>query len=261
MATIQYFPGNAGFLSPTASFDITSVVAKRVGSLLNYYSFDTDGTMFVLHARGVVQPDGSVQTRIVGWDHFNGADLLQSASADLSLQPFLTNMASRNPSSSKAMALLLGGNDVLNGSDARDVMVAGAGDDTLSGGAGADRMSAGAGQDYLNGGLGKDVLTGGAGADHFVFASAAEGGDKIADFVAGLDHIDLSASGFGLAALVLGENFILGTQATAAMASLIYNPATGVLAFDADGSGAGAAVTLATLAHAPVLSVNDLLLF
>lgn len=127
MANITYFPGNAGLLAPSNSFDITGVVAKRVGSMLNYYSFDTDGTMFVLHVQGVAAPGGVSVPTSIGWDHFDGATLLQSAAANLALQPFLDNMYSRHPSSIRAMNYFLGGDDQLTGSMGRDLMVAGAG--------------------------------------------------------------------------------------------------------------------------------------
>ena len=74
MAIIDYSPGNGAFAPPTQTFDITSVVAKRLGAFVNYYSFDTDGTMFVLHSTGGV---------IVGWEQFSGATSLQSATTNL----------------------------------------------------------------------------------------------------------------------------------------------------------------------------------
>lgn len=260
MANIQYEPGNGAYAPPSLTFDITSVVAERVGSYVNYYSFDTDGTMFVLHTTGVAQPDGTVVQTIVGWDHFSGSTVLQSATADLPLQPFLDNLNSRNPSSAKAMAHFLSGDDQLTGSHARDTMMSGAGADSLSGGNGNDRLSAGAGADRLIGGLGGDVMTGGADADHFVFASAAEGGDRLSDFSHGQDKIELFDAAFGLGTLTEGANFIHGTQATQAEATLLYDGATGVLRYDADGTGSGAAVVLATLTNHAALTVSDFLL-
>lgn len=260
MANITYFPGNAGLLAPSNSFDITGVVAKRVGSMLNYYSFDTDGTMFVLHVQGVTAPGGVSVPTIIGWDHFDGATLLQSATANLALQPFLDNMYSRNPSSTRAMNYFLGGDDQLTGSMGRDLMVADAGNDLLTGNGGNDRMNGGAGQDHLIGGIGADVLTGGAGADHFVFNTKAEKGDRITDFVHGVDQVDLSASAFNLAALVDGVNFIAGAAATQATATLLYDATSGILSYDADGTGAGAAVTLASFSNHAGLSAADFLL-
>ncbi len=253
MANIEYFPGNGAFAAPTQTFDITSVVAKRVGSFVNYYSFDTDGTMFVLHSSGGV---------IVGWQHFSGSMLLQSGATDLVLQPFLDNMYSRNPSSIKAMAYFLGTDDLLTGSRAKDVMVAGAGNDTLSGGEGRDQMSGGAGADHLVGGAGADKLTGGLDADHFVFNSANDGADRITDFAPGADQIDLSGAAFGLAGpLVDGISFVSGGAPTTSGATVLYDATTGALSFDADGSGSGTAVTLALLTNHAALTVADILVF
>jgi len=71
------------------------------------------------------------------------------------------------------------------------------GDDVLSGSAVADLLEGGTGNDILYGAGGSDVLNGGAGADRFHYALAAEGGDTIIDFEAGVDHITYTASAFG----------------------------------------------------------------
>ncbi len=278
MATITTYPGTADLLPLTQSFDITSIVAKRVGPYLNYYSFNTDGTMFVIHTQGVAQPDGTLAPMIVGWDQYNGSDLVQSATMMLDVQPFLTNLYGRNPSSTRAVAYLTGGGDLVTGSDGRDVLYGYNGNDTLTGGNGADRLLGGAGHDILQGGAGRDNLagqagddrldggtaadrlTGGAGADTFVFHAPAEGGDTITDFAPGLDHIALDATGFGLAGpLTEGANFVAGAGATAvaAVATLAYDTATGQLWFDADGTGAAAATLLATLTGQPALTAAD----
>jgi subtilisin-like proprotein convertase family protein/Ca2+-binding RTX toxin-like protein len=59
-------------------------------------------------------------------------------------------------------------------------------------------LTGGDANDVLNGAAGSDILIGGAGADRFVFKSAAQAGigascDVIADFVSGVDTIDLGA--------------------------------------------------------------------
>ena len=72
----------------------------------------------------------------------------------------------------------LGGNDVLVGTAAADVLDGAAGDDVLVGGAGADTLSGGAGDDTVRGGAGNDTLSGGAGDDIFRFA-AGDGGDTV----------------------------------------------------------------------------------
>jgi Ca2+-binding RTX toxin-like protein len=52
------------------------------------------------------------------------------------------------------------GNDILNGTDRKDILFGGKGDDTLNGGGG---------KDILAGDVGVDTLTGGKGKDAFVF--------------------------------------------------------------------------------------------
>jgi uncharacterized delta-60 repeat protein len=135
------------------------------------------------------------------------------------------------------------GNDNLAGGLKADTLIGGAGDDTLAGGQGMDSLDGGDGNDLLKGALGTDILTGGAGADHFQFASALDGVlniDRIVDFTSGTDVIELSASVFTAFAGQVGNTVGLG-------ANLTYDPATGVLAYDGDGTGAGAAVTFAIL--------------
>ena len=280
MAQVTYFPGNDLYQSPNQTFDITSIVAERIFNFVMHYSFCTDGTMFVIRSTAVPDSNGVPVMRIVGWDHYSGADLLQSAVTDLPLQPFLDILGSRNPSSSRAFTWLTGTDDVLTGSDGQDLMRGLGGNDTLSGGLGNDKLYGGkgddliqgnlgrdvlqgeAGNDTLDGGAGSDVLKGGVGADVFLFHAASDGGDRISDFVAGTDHIALDAANFGLATLVAGVNFLVGESAVALSAAptLIYHSTSGILSFDADGTGAMAATTLAKLVGAPALTVDDFLL-
>lgn len=284
MSNIQYFPGNAGFQPPHMTFDITSVVAKHVGTYVNYYSFNTDGTMFVLHAQGVPDTSGTLVPTVVGWDHLDPGtgNILQSATLNLPLQPFLDIMHSRNPSSVKAFNYFMSGGDTMTGSNARDVMfglggndimtglngndklVGGTGNDTLDGGNGIDNLQGQAGSDKLHGGIGADVLTGGLDSDVFDFSSIADGGDKITDFAHGADHVALSQAGFGLSGpLVDGDTFIVGPgggMAVSTAPTFFYDNNTGVLAYDSDGTGAGAATMLATFANLAMLSASDFLL-
>jgi len=90
------------------------------------------------------------------------------------------------------------GNDTLEGGAGHDRLIGGPGNDLLRGGAGNDTLDGGPGRDTLEGGAGADVLTGGAGADVFVFARIGHIGrgrdsDRITDFEAGRDRIDLRA--------------------------------------------------------------------
>ena len=138
-------------------------------------------------------------------------------------------------------------NDILNGNQAGNVLDGGAGNDALSGRSGADTLRGGDGNDWLDGGAWKDVLAGGDGADRFFFANTAQAGDTIADFESGVDHLLLSADGFD------GFDFVDGTEANSARATLLNDQNGGKLLWDADGTGAQDAVLLARISgHAPV---------
>ena len=134
------------------------------------------------------------------------------------------------------------GNDTIKGNSA---------DNHLFGFDGDDHLDGGAGNDQLEGGRGADTLTGGKGADTFIFASPLDGkADTILDFnfnegdVLQLDHNIFTALQSGTLA---ADQFVLGKAAQDANDHLIYDRATGELAYDPDGSGAAAAVTIARL--------------
>ena len=142
--------------------------------------------------------------------------------------------------------------------------------DRISGGAGNDTLNGGAGNDTLIGRAGNDTLTGGNGADRFVFnfaLSATSNKDTITDFTSGTDKIQLSkavmtALGSTLGTLATGQ-FWSGAGVTAGHDGddrIVYNTTTGILYYDADGSGAGAAVQIALLGTSthPSLLYTDL---
>ena len=94
-------------------------------------------------------------------------------------------------------------------------------------------------------------------------AAAADGAGKQAPSVSvvvpGRQTVDriISATG-NLAA----ANFVSGAApaATLASAQFLYNTASGQVSFDADGTGAGAAVHFVTLVGAPAVTAADFLL-
>ncbi len=139
--------------------------------------------------------------------------------------------------------------------------------DTLDGGAGNDVLIGGLGNDSLIGGAGNDVLTGSAGTDTFVFnfaPNATTNRDTITDFNVIDDTIALENAVFTALGLATGPlsaaDFVIGTGAADATDRIIYNNTTGALLYDADGSGAGAAVQFAQLTGTPILTVNDFLI-
>ena len=155
------------------------------------------------------------------------------------------------------------GDDILVGGGGRDRLSGEAGDDQLAGGALDDRLAGGAGDDVLAGGAGADRLTGGSGADVFVFDTPLTAVDTVVDFRPGADALHLKAGIFrGLARGALPEDvFHLGTAAADASDRILYDKASGVLAYDRDGSGdTYAATVFAMLRNKAALSAADIVI-
>ena len=145
------------------------------------------------------------------------------------------------------------GNDTIKGNSAANYLFGFDGNDNIDGGAGNDQ---------IEGGRGNDTLKGGAGGDTFVFRSPFDGTiDTLLDFNAAEgDRIQLDHNIFtGLQKGSLSaEQFVKGTEAKDADDRIIYNQATGELAYDADGNGSGAAVTIARLGINTELEQNHI---
>ncbi|MFC0341395.1 calcium-binding protein [Paracoccus niistensis] len=115
-----------------------------------------------------------------------------------------------------------------------------------------NRMVGNSAANVLTGFQGNDVLFGGGGADTFVFQAAlnaATNVDTITDFDVAQDSIRLEnlfmqALGTGTLA---GSAFRIGAVAADASDRIIYQSSSGNLLYDADGTGAAAAVRFATL--------------
>jgi Tol biopolymer transport system component len=150
------------------------------------------------------------------------------------------------------------GNDVINGDSGANILIGGKGNDVLKGGAGNDK---------LYGGLGKDVLSGGVGKDTFVFDTKANKKtnlDKITDYVVKddtiwLDNKYFTKLGKGTVSKPgkLNKKFFSLDKAKDKDDTLIYVKKTGVLSYDADGSGAKAAVEIATLKKGLKMTAAD----
>jgi Ca2+-binding RTX toxin-like protein len=127
----------------------------------------------------------------------------------------------------------------------------------------ADKVNLDKGDDVLNGAGGDDTLKGGKGKDTFVFDTALgpNNVDKIKDFDPKDDTIHLSASIFaGLATGKLdADAFTIGSGASDANDRIIYDKKSGVLSFDADGTGGIAPVEFARLGKNLDLHADDFL--
>jgi len=152
-----------------------------------------------------------------------------------------------------------------------------------------DRFTGNGGADTLTGGLGNDTFVFGKVLSNAVVGTATDAqgyglkasaitsddADVITDFTSGKDKIELHVDQFdklgayyqdddGIytinpATVATSANFVSGAGAVPASAThyLIYNTTTGVLSYDADGNGLGAALTIATLVGSPTLVFSD----
>jgi len=145
-----------------------------------------------------------------------------------------------------------GGNDNIN---------AGEGNNSIYAGAGNDKVVTGSGNDILVSGAGSDNLTGGLGIDSYVFDNLAQGGaDTITGFVTLSDVLVFDDAVFtSLVGGVASTNLVVGAGAVAQDSDdyLIFNTKGGKLYYDADGSGAGGAIQIATLKSVTSLNVSD----
>jgi Ca2+-binding RTX toxin-like protein len=175
----------------------------------------------------------------------------------------LQNMA--YSSSSDILSYVTGGNDTFNGYSGVDTIMTYAGNDTLNGNAGNDTLDAGYGNDKLNGGLGNDKLLGGSGQDTFIFNTNIDSKtnkDSISDFNIKDDTIQLENAIFTKLVKtgnLSSANFTSNTtgKATDKDDYVIYNSKTGVVSYDADGSGSGKAIEIALIGNKAKLTVSD----
>ena len=237
MATMTYSKASAAYADWHVTYDASNTVAKAFApGWVGYFEQNSDGTSLIVkvHAGQIVSMD---------WVDWSLPDpVLMHADMAMDPAPFLDALYGFRPSTKKALAALLAGDDDILGSSRADDLVGGGGNDLMRGGAGRDRLNGGAGDDTIEGGAGQDRMTGGAGADLFRFGAGDGPLDTITDFTPGMDRIDLTPTG---AALVFGAN-------------VVFDAATHRLLVDLDGV-AGAELTIA-LPGVAALTAADLVL-
>jgi Ca2+-binding RTX toxin-like protein len=144
---------------------------------------------------------------------------------------------------------LFGGNgkDDISGAEGVDDLTGGNGKDHLDGGTDDDVLKGGNGKDVLNGGEGADDLYGGRGRDTFVFTDPTSGPDTIMDFRSHVDTIAIDFNPDAPEDLTHDDIFFSSdlSELEAGQAALIYDQASGILSYDADGLGGSDAVELA----------------
>ena len=151
------------------------------------------------------------------------------------------------------------------GNTLANVMVGNGLANLLDGLGGADSLNGSNGNDTLRGNGGADTLTGGAASDTFRFLSAGEANDLITDYAASADTIEVSAAGFG-GGLVAGMNLAttgrylsnLTGLANAARGQFIFETDARTLWWDADGTGAGGRVAIASFTGPSSLTASEL---
>ena len=136
------------------------------------------------------------------------------------------------------------------------------GNNFLNGGGGDDRVEGGAGADRIYGAGGNDTLVGGSGRDGFFFNTAPGDGnvDRILDFSVADDVINLARYTFTAISNVgtlSASAFVQGRAAADANDRILYDQASGEIFYDADGSGAAAAVLFATVTAGTALTHAD----
>ena len=149
------------------------------------------------------------------------------------------------------------------GNSADNEIVGNSGKNFLNGGRGDDLVDGGAGNDRIYGSEGNDTLIGGAGEDRFHFNTAPgpDNVDAIFDFTVGEDLIYLAKYTF----TALGEPrtglsaaaFQAGPTALEADDRILYDQASGQIFYDADGTGAAAAILFATVSAGTLLTHTD----
>jgi Ca2+-binding RTX toxin-like protein len=156
----------------------------------------------------------------------------------------------------------------VNGTNASETINGRSSNDHIKGFGGNDGLNGGDGNDWLYGGAGKDVMVGGGGADGFVFDTKLNkktNYDTVRDFNVRDDSVYLDNAIFKKLGKGSEANpgklkkafFQVGTKADDRDDYLIYNKKTGVLYYDADGSGSAKQVEIAKLSKNLKLTEKD----
>ncbi|WP_230531559.1 M10 family metallopeptidase [Microvirga roseola] len=146
------------------------------------------------------------------------------------------------------------GSDRLFGNEAANI---------LKGRGGADRLSGREGQDTLFGGSGRDILTGGADKDTFAFdkkPNRKTNVDRINDFNVKDDTIQLENGVFakiGKGGMLAGKAFWAGPKAHDKTDRVIHDRKSGILYYDADGTGKNDQIKFAKLDKGLKLKAGD----
>lgn len=149
----------------------------------------------------------------------------------------------------------------LAGTQLENLQLTGLGVTNGTGNAFANTITGNNAANVMTGAEGNDLFKGNGGADTFNFTNLATGGlDRVLDFATGIDKIQVSAAGFG-GGLTAGGPVTLVASAVPLPSgpggTFLYNTTTGILSFDADGNGAGAAVQFLWSTNFATIAASD----
>jgi Ca2+-binding RTX toxin-like protein len=216
------------------------------GGSFTYELVDNAGGRFTLDATGTLKvADGSKLDFEQAMSHTVKVRVKDAAGAtfEKSLTVQVTDVAA----------------ETVTGTGTADILTGGAGKDVFKGGAGDDKVSGGAGNDTLWGEKGKDVFV----FDTTLGTSSTDrrvNFDTIKDFSVRDDSIHLDNAIFkklGKVGQLNKSYFTIGDKAKDKNDYIVYNSKTGVLSYDADGSGKGKAVEFAQLSRNLKMTEKD----
>jgi Ca2+-binding RTX toxin-like protein len=154
--------------------------------------------------------------------------------------------------------------DELKGQEGNDLLEGGLGNDTLIGDSGRDRLIGGDGNDSLAGDSGKDILIGGKGRDRFDIGINKADADRISDFSPREDLLVIGGlsviKGFRAGKAVKSKFLEVGKKAGDRNDYLVYNPSTGALFYDENGSAKGLQTKIVQLSPGLDLRANNLVI-
>jgi Ca2+-binding RTX toxin-like protein len=154
--------------------------------------------------------------------------------------------------------------------EAREAVTGSTSSDVIKGGRGNDTFSGGSGDDRLWGGNGNDTLRGDEGRDVFVFDTKAHtkaNKDKLVDFKVADDSLWLDHAVFTKLGKTGSETspvqvkkgfFVVGSKSKDRNDYIVHDKSKGLLLYDADGSGRGKAVEIASLPKTLSMTYKDL---
>lgn len=139
------------------------------------------------------------------------------------------------------------------------------GNDVIQGGGGNDWLDGGRGQDRIAGGPGANSLTGGSGRDTFIFdpsVAKGSGSDGIRDFSPAEDVVQFSQAtmSLGKSGKLASSAFVKGATAADPDDRVIYDPSSGALYYDTNGSAAGGLIKIADIGKGLNVTADNFLI-